>query len=37
LGQAGAMNYGQALALATLLMLVCGLSILVMEKVILDE
>jgi len=29
----GALNYGQALAMATLLMLVCGASIFVMEKV----
>lgn len=32
LSQPGALNYGQALAMATLLMLVCGLSILVLEQ-----
>ncbi len=29
----GALNYGQALAMATILMLVCGVSIFVMEKI----
>ena len=33
LSQPGALNYGQAMAMATLLMLVCALSILVIEKV----
>jgi len=33
LSQPGALNYGQALAMATLLMAVCALSILVMEQV----
>ncbi len=33
LSQPGALNYGQAMAMATLLMGVCGLSILVIEKV----
>jgi thiamine transport system permease protein len=37
LSQPGAMNYGQALAMATLLMLVCALSILVLERVRLPE
>ena len=32
LSQPGALNYGQALAMATLLMLVCALSILVLER-----
>jgi len=32
LSQPGALNYGQALAMATLLMLICGLSILVLER-----
>lgn len=32
LSQPGALNYGQALAMATLLMAVCGLSILVLER-----
>lgn len=32
LSQPGALNYGQALAMATLLMVVCGISILVLEK-----
>ena len=32
LSQPGALNYGQALAMATLLMLVCALSILVLEQ-----
>jgi thiamine transport system permease protein len=33
LSQPGALNYGQALAMATLLMLVCALSILVLEHI----
>jgi thiamine transport system permease protein len=33
LSQPGALNYGQALAMATLLMLICGLAIAIMEKV----
>jgi thiamine transport system permease protein len=33
----GALNYGQALAMATILMLICGLSIFIMEKVSLEE
>jgi thiamine transport system permease protein len=33
LSQPGALNYGQALAMATVLMLVCALSILVLERV----
>ncbi len=33
LGQPGAMNYGQALAMSTLLMLACGLGILLIERV----
>ncbi len=33
LSQPGALNYGQALAMATILMLICGLSIFVMERV----
>ena len=33
LSQPGALNYGQALAMATLLMLVCGLGILLIERV----
>jgi thiamine transport system permease protein len=32
LSQPGALNYGQALAMATLLMVVCGLGILVIEQ-----
>ena len=32
LSQPGALNYGQAMAMATLLMLVCGLSILILER-----
>ena len=32
LSQPGALNYGQALAMSTLLMLVCGLSILLLER-----
>jgi thiamine transport system permease protein len=32
LAQPGAMNYGQAMAMATLLLLVCGLSIYLLEK-----
>jgi thiamine transport system permease protein len=32
LSQPGALNYGQALAMATLLMLICALSILVLER-----
>ena len=28
----GALNYGQALAMATVLMAVCGISILIMDK-----
>jgi thiamine transport system permease protein len=32
LGQPGALNYGQALAMATLLMLVCAASILILER-----
>jgi thiamine transport system permease protein len=32
LSQPGALNYGQAMAMATLLMLVCALSILIIEK-----
>jgi thiamine transport system permease protein len=37
LSQPGALNYGQALAMATLLMLVCALSILVLERVRLPD
>lgn len=33
IGQPGALNYGQALAMSTLLLLLCGLGILVIEKV----
>jgi len=33
LSQPGALNYGQALAMATLLMLVCAVSILLLEKI----
>jgi thiamine transport system permease protein len=33
----GALNYGQALAMATILMLICGVSILVMERISLVE
>lgn len=33
IGQPGALNYGQALAMSTLLMLVCGLGILVIERI----
>lgn len=33
IGQPGALNYGQALAMSTLLMLVCTLSILLMERI----
>ena len=33
LSQPGALNYGQAMAMATLLMIVCGVSIWVMEKI----
>ncbi len=33
LSQPGALNYGQALAMATLLMLVCALGIILMEKI----
>ena len=32
IGQPGALNYGQALAMSTLLMLVCGLGILLIER-----
>jgi thiamine transport system permease protein len=32
LSQPGALNYGQALAMATLLMIVCALSILILER-----
>ena len=32
LSQPGGLNYGQAMAMATLLMLVCGLGILVIER-----
>jgi len=32
LSQPGALNYGQALAMSTLLMLVCGISILLLER-----
>lgn len=32
LSQPGAMNYGQAMAMATLLMLVCGISILIIDR-----
>jgi len=32
LSQPGALNYGQAMAMATLLMIVCGVSILIIEK-----
>ena len=37
LSQPGALNYGQAMAMATLLMLVCALSILVLERFRLPE
>jgi thiamine transport system permease protein len=37
LSQPGALNYGQALAMATLLMLVCGLNILLLERVQLNR
>jgi thiamine transport system permease protein len=33
IGQPGAINYGQALAMSTLLMLVCALSIMIMERI----
>jgi thiamine transport system permease protein len=33
IGQPGAINYGQALAMSTLLMLVCALSIIIMERI----
>jgi thiamine transport system permease protein len=33
IGQPGALNYGQALAMSTLLMLVCALSIVLMERI----
>jgi thiamine transport system permease protein len=33
IGQPGALNYGQALAMSTLLMLVCALSIIFMERI----
>jgi thiamine transport system permease protein len=33
IGQPGALNYGQALAMSTLLMLVCAFSIIVMERI----
>jgi len=33
IGQPGALNYGQAIAMSTLLMLVCGLGILLIERV----
>jgi len=33
IGQPGALNYGQALAMSTLLMLACGLGILLIERV----
>jgi thiamine transport system permease protein len=32
LGQPGAMNYGQAMAMATILILVCALSLALLEK-----
>jgi len=32
LSQPGGMNYGQAMAMATILMLVCGLGILLIER-----
>ena len=32
LSQPGGLNYGQAMAMATILMLVCGLGILLIEK-----
>jgi thiamine transport system permease protein len=32
LGQPGALNYGQALAMSTLLMLVCALGFLLIER-----
>jgi thiamine transport system permease protein len=33
IGQPGALNYGQALAMSTLLMLVCAISIVFMERI----
>jgi len=33
----GALNYGQALAMATILMVICGVSIFIMERVNLEE
>jgi len=33
----GALNYGQALAMATILMLICGTSIFMMERISLEE
>lgn len=33
IGQPGAMNYGQAMAMSTLLMVICGLGILVIERI----
>jgi thiamine transport system permease protein len=32
LAQPGALNYGQAMAMATILILVCGLSLILLEK-----
>ncbi len=32
LGRAGELNYGQAMALSTILMLVCAVSLLVLER-----
>jgi thiamine transport system permease protein len=32
LGQPGALNYGQALAMSTLLMLVCAISLVLIER-----
>jgi thiamine transport system permease protein len=37
LGQPGALNYGQALAMSTLLMLVCAVGIVLIERVRVGE